>query len=39
MRAKELSNTTNTSCPLPFNVVYDIKVKNSYKYEKKVNYL
>jgi hypothetical protein len=33
-RAKELSNST--SCPTPFRVVYDIKVKNPYKYEKNI---
>jgi hypothetical protein len=31
-RAKELSRHTN--CPAPFEVVFDIKVKNPYFYEK-----
>ena len=31
-RARELSRHTN--CPMPFEVVFDIKVKNPHKYEK-----
>lgn len=34
-RAKELSKTT--SCPFMFQVVYDIKVKNPQKYEKRIH--
>lgn len=34
-RAKELSS--NTSCPIIFQVVYDIKVKNPQKYEKRIH--
>ena len=31
-RAKELSSRTN--CPVPFDVIFDIKVRNPQKYEK-----
>jgi hypothetical protein len=34
-RAKELSS--NTSCPVKFDVEFDIKVKNPYKYEKRIH--
>jgi hypothetical protein len=34
-RAKELSDST--SSPLPFKVVFDIKVKEPFKYEKKIH--
>lgn len=34
-RAKELSS--NTSCPILFDVIYDIKVKNPKKYEKRIH--
>jgi len=34
-RAKELSS--NTSCPIEFEVIFDIKVKNPQKYEKRIH--
>lgn len=34
-RAKELSS--NTCCPIDFEVIFDIKVKNPHKYEKKIH--
>ena len=34
-RAKELSQ--NTSCPFPFEVIFDIRVKNPAKYEKRIH--
>ena len=34
-RAKELSS--NTNCPIKFEVEFDIKVKNPYKYEKRIH--
>ena len=34
-RARELSQTT--SCPFPFEVIFDIRVKNPAKYEKRIH--